>query len=93
MSQMNLNNKDKENKDRQVNELTDLISQLELNNESVNPTKVSGIAPAIKSKVTYEDPGSNKSKRALVINRAGKASGKNKCWFNIKDLDDNTMKM
>ena len=42
--------KDKENKDRQVNELIDLISQLDLNNESVNPTKVSGIAPSIKSK-------------------------------------------
>ena len=33
-----------------------MISQLELNNESVNPTKAYGIAPAIKSKVTYEDP-------------------------------------
>ena len=42
--------KDKENKDRQVNELIDLISQLDLNNESVNPTKVSGIVPSIKSK-------------------------------------------
>ena len=29
-----------------------MISQLELNNESVNPTKVSGIAPAIKSRPT-----------------------------------------
>ena len=34
----------------QVNELIDLISQLELNNESVIPTKTSDIAPAIKSK-------------------------------------------
>ena len=49
--------KHKENKERQVNKLVDLISQLELNNESVNPTKAYGIAPAIKSKVTYEDPG------------------------------------
>ena len=40
--------KDKESKDSQVNELTDMISQLELNNESDNPTKASGIAPAIK---------------------------------------------
>ena len=30
--------------------------------------------------------------KRLVISRAGKASGKNKYWFNIKDLDDNTMK-
>ena len=48
--------KDKENKDRQAKELTDMISQLKLNNESVIPTKASRIAPAIKTKVTYEDP-------------------------------------
>ena len=84
--------KDKENKERQVNELTDMISQLELNNESVNPTKASGIVPAIKSKVTYEDPDSREWKRTLVISRADKASGKNKYWFNIKDLYDNTIK-
>ena len=84
--------KDKESKERQVNELTDMISQLELNNESVNPTKASGIVPAIKSKVTYEDPDSREWKRTLVISRADKASGKNKYWFNIKDLYDNTIK-
>ena len=51
--------KDKENKDGQVNELTDTNCRLELNNQSVNPTKTtkaSGIALIIKSKVTYEDP-------------------------------------
>ena len=31
--------KDKENKDIQVNELTNMISWLELNNESVNPSE------------------------------------------------------
>ena len=36
----------KENKYMKVNELIDMISQLERNNESVNPTKASGIAPA-----------------------------------------------
>ena len=54
-----------------------MVSQ-EPNNESVNPIKASGIAPAIKSKVTYKDPVSKEWKRALVISRAGKASGKNK---------------
>ena len=84
---------DKENKDRQVNELTGMISQLELNNGSVNPTKASSIAPTIKkSKMTYKDPDSKEWKIALVVSRAGKACGKNKYWFNIKDLDDNTMK-
>ena len=53
MPQMNLKNKNikKIRKGRLI-----MISQLELNNESVNPTKAYGIAPAIKSKVTYEDP-------------------------------------
>ena len=36
-----------------------MVSQ-EPNNESVITTKASGIAPAIKSKVTYKDPVSKK---------------------------------
>ena len=32
-------------------------------------------------------------RKALVINRAGKVSGKNKNWFNVKHLDDDTMKI
>ena len=40
-----------------------MISKLELNNESVNPTKASGITPAIKSKLTYKDPHSKEWKR------------------------------
>ena len=84
--------KDKENKDRQANELTDIISQIKFYNGSVNPTKASGVAPALKSKVSYMDIDSKEWKRALVISRAGKASGKNKYWFDIEDLYDNTMK-
>ena len=38
------------------------------------------------------DIDSKEWKRALVISRAGKASGKNKYWFDIEDLYDNTMK-
>lgn len=56
--------KNQGNKDIQVTELTDMIIQLELNNKSVNPSKVSGIALAIKSKLTHEDPNSKKWKRA-----------------------------
>ena len=36
----------KESKYMQVNELIDMMSRLELNNESVNPNKASGKAPA-----------------------------------------------
>ena len=42
--------KDKENKDWHVFGVTDMISQLELNNKSDNLTNTSGITPAIKSK-------------------------------------------
>ena len=49
---MTLNQKDQGNNDIQLNELTQMIGQLQLNHESVNPTKSSGIAPAIKSNVT-----------------------------------------
>ena len=69
--------KDKENKDMQVSKLADMISQLEPNDESVNPTKASGIAPTIKNKVTYKDPNSKELKKALVISRGCKASAKN----------------
>ena len=69
-----------------------MISQLELNNENVNLTKAFDIAPTIKSKMTYKDPDSKEWKTALVISRAGKASGKNKYYFNIKHLDNNTIK-
>ena len=31
-------------------------------------------------------------KEAIVINGAGKATGKNKYWMNIKDLEDGTFK-
>ena len=77
----------KENKDGQVNDLTDTNSRLELNNESINPTKTTkafGIALTIKSKVTYEDPDLKKRKRALVLSRTGKASGKNKYCLTIE---------
>ena len=31
-------------------------------------------------------------RKALVISRAGKVSRKNKNWFNVKHLDDDTIK-
>ena len=48
--------------------------------------------PSMKSKVRYQDPDTNVWRKVLVISRAGKLSVKNKNWFNVKHLDDNTMK-
>ena len=76
----------------QVNELKDVISQLEFHNESVNPTKVSGRALAIKSKVTRIEILKKWRKKALYISRAGRALGKSKYWFSVRSLDNNTKK-
>ena len=46
----------------------------------------------MKSKVRYQDPDTNVWRKALVISQAGKVSVKNKNWFNVKHLDDDTMK-
>lgn len=57
--------KDKESKDMHVNRFTDMISHLELNDEKVNSTKASSIAPVITSKVTYKDPHSKRIEMSI----------------------------
>ena len=78
-----------------VDELTEMINQIDLHTDQVtntNPTKSSGTVPKVRSKITYEDPDRNEWRKAMVIGRGGKASGKDKYWFNIKDLEDDSMK-
>ena len=78
-----------------VDELTEMINQIDLHTDQVtntNPTKSSGTVPKVRSKITYEDPDRNEWRKAMVIGRGRKASGKDKYWFNIKDLEDDSMK-
>ena len=78
-----------------VSTLSDILDQLELGEndcEHRNPTQITCTVPSLKSKVRYQDPDTNVWRKALVISRAGKVSGKNKNWFNVKHLDDDTMK-
>ena len=35
----------------------------------------------------YINPELNKREKVVIISRAGKATGKNKYWFNIKSID------
>ena len=35
----------------------------------------------------YINPELNKCEKVVIISRAGKATGKNKYWFNIKSID------
>ena len=51
-----------------------------------NPTTEHNILPKVKSKITYFNPDSESWNEALVLGRAGKCSGKNKTWFNLKDI-------
>ena len=47
--------------------------------------------PNIKQYVKYKVAGSNDIVDVKIISRAGKASGKNKNWCNIKNLTNNTL--
>ena len=88
-----------------INQLTSSISTLSLNAEEIdsdrdtmhnvqrnynNPTKTSGILPKTNTKVIYHNPDTDSWNKALVIGRAGKSTGKNKTWVNVKNLQDNS---
>ena len=78
-----------------VDKLADMINQIDLDTDDENNRnliKLTGVIPSLKSKITYEDPDTNEWRKAMIISQAGKASGKNKYWFNVKDLEDDTMK-
>ena len=44
--------------------------------------------PSVKSNIEYKVKRNDPWKEAIVISRAGKATGKNKYWMNIKDLEE-----
>ena len=57
------------------------------NTEGVdNPTIECNILPKVKSKIIYFNPDSESRNEALVLGTARKSSGKNKTWFNLKDI-------
>ena len=87
-SDENITNND-ENKNL-ANSLNDLSLQSLSNDNTIVNTcdnivtpHTSDLLPKAKSKLVYYNP------EALVSGRAGKISGKNKAWFNIKDLTEN----
>ena len=72
-----------------------MINQNDLhtdNSDNDNPTNKIRVVPSLGSKVTYEDSDRNEWKKAMILSRAGKSSGVNKYWFNIKDLKDGSVK-
>ena len=84
-----------ENVENDVNHLTHMINQIDLHeaeNLVRNSSKTAGVTLSERSKIDHEDPKSDLWKKAMVMGRAGKASGKNKYWFNVKDLDDDSIK-
>lgn len=46
--------------------------------------------PNVKQVVEYKTVGSENWKRCRILSRGGKASGKNRNFLNVKDVDDNT---
>ena len=61
----------------------------ELKTEDINPTLTAGRSPTIGNKIEYKLP--NSSTWHADLGRAGKATGKNKYWINVKNLSDNTL--
>ena len=59
--------------------------------EDINPTLTAGRLTTTGNKIEYKLPNSSTWHAALVLGRAGKATGKNKYWINIKNLSDNTL--
>ena len=57
-----------------------------------NPIMLGKKVPSVKSNIEYKVKRNDPWKEAIVISRAGKATGKNKYWMNIKDLEDGTCK-
>ena len=60
--------------------------------EEKNPIMLGKKVPSVKSNIEYKVKRNDPWKEAIVISRAGKATGKNKYWMNIKDLEDGTFK-
>ena len=94
---------EKNNAELNVDEIDDITSSLndlslqasnnlEYTNENLeeigNPTVTQNILPTVKSKILYYNPDSKSWNEAVVLGRAGKSSGKNKSWLNIKDLSE-----
>ena len=72
-----------------------MINQIDLHtdhSDMVILQKKNRIVPSLGSKVTYEDPDINEWRKAIILCRAGKSSGMDKYWFNIKYLEDGSMK-
>ena len=86
-----------------INDLTNSICNLPLNKEITesensdnetdsisNLTKLKGLLPKLHSKIVYHNPDTQSWIEALVLGEAGKSTGKNKTWLNIKNLRDNS---
>ena len=80
-----------------ISDLTNSISNLSLNKEITesdnsdnetdnisNPTKLTGLLAKINLKIVYHNPDTQPWNESLVLGRAGKSTGENRTWLNIK---------
>ena len=63
----------------------DITSLVQSSDKPDNPTVQHNILPTVKSKIIYHNPDSKSWNEALVLEIAGKSSGR----FNLKDLTNN----
>ena len=60
--------------------------------EEKTPIMLGKKVPSVKSNIGYKFERNDPWKEAIAKSRTGKATGKNKYWMNIKDLEDGTFK-
>ena len=58
-----------------------------------NMTVLEGKVPAKGSKIEYQLPDSDHWLEAQILRTTGKASGKNRWWYNVYDLKDGSLKI
>ena len=79
ISNLSLNKEitESENSDNETNNISD-------------PTKLTQLLQKINSKIVFHNPDTQSWNEALVLGKAGKSTGRNRTWLNVKSLGDNS---
>ena len=77
---------EKKNNDRNEETESHSISE-EVYRDTATTQNVQQIRKALKAddRILYKVQNADEWTKAMVLGRAGKATGKNKCWYNIED--------
>ena len=75
------------NSDQNGNVQSLQVEKDQRNTGNINPTVLEVRIPKKGTKISYKVPGGGEETQATVLARAGKATGKNKYWYNVQNDD------